>query len=79
MDTTQRPHVESVDIAQIPCLEIGAPLPQPDLYRKRFRQPPDGLLPGQLVGVRTPDGKTRPISGNCPESEYLKAVWMRML
>jgi hypothetical protein len=58
MDTTQRPHVESVGIAQIPFLEIGAPLPQPNLYRKRFRQPPDRLLPGQLVGARTPDGKT---------------------
>ena len=58
MDTTQRPHVEPLDVAQIPFLEIGAPLPQPNLYRKRFRQPPNGLLPGQLVGVRTPDGKT---------------------
>ncbi|MFP6764379.1 MAG: class I SAM-dependent rRNA methyltransferase [Planctomycetaceae bacterium] len=58
IDTSQKPHVESFDVAQIPSLEIGAPLPHPNLYRRRFRRPPDGLQPGQLVGVHTPDGRT---------------------
>lgn len=75
IDTGQRPHVEPVDPAQIPFLEIGAPLPQPNLYRKRFRRPPDGLQPGQLVGVRTPDGKTLGFGFYNPLSE----IAVRML
>jgi 23S rRNA (cytosine1962-C5)-methyltransferase len=54
--------------------QSGGPLPSNDPETRPRNAPRD-----MQILARTGAGPDHPIGGNCPESEYLKAFWIRML